>query len=198
MAHRGLRRQRGFAGAQSPRQNWADGAFGGYAGQPAPSARGLSCPTSQPYAFPDCDRVAPVCGADLIAANSMEDNITGIAVGAEFVLTITAGDACQFQPRALYIAAYEFQAATTIANANRLPLLLRAANVGNVSMLRRTNTLGAAVITDPFNAQKQLTPVDWSAFSSVNEQSLTLTFQNINNVIIHGFVAIWGDNLSGG
>lgn len=127
----------------------------------------------------------------------MEIVTTGVAIGDTVTLTITAGDACMFQPRAMYIAAYEFQGATTVANNARLPLLLRAANVGNVSMLRRTDTQGSGIITDPFNADKQLTPVDWAAFSSINEQSLTLTLQNINNTLVHVYVDIWGDNISG-
>jgi hypothetical protein len=102
-------------------------------------------------AFPDCERSAPICGADVIGATSLTDAPAGVAVGAQTTLTVTAGDACQFQPRALYIAAYEFQAATAIANSTRLPLLMLAANVGNVSMLRRLGTNAAGIITDPYN-----------------------------------------------
>lgn len=198
---RSLRQRRGYAG-ESARYNWAQGAFGGsrgYAGATAsaPHAQGISCPTSQPDAFPDCpERVPPICGANLIAANSMEVTPAGVQIGAQQSLTITAGDACQFRARAIYISAYEFQGATSIANAARLPLILRTVTVGNVSMLRRTDTLGSGPITDPFNAEKQLTPVDWSPFSSINEQSLIMGFQNINNVPVHIFVNIWGDNLS--
>ena len=157
----------------------------------------LSCSQASPLASASCDVAPAPCGVDVLGSTSLASNPLGILTGAQGVLTVTAGDACQFQPLAAYIAAYQRQADDSIANANRLPLLLIALDVGNVAMLRRRGDVGSGIITDPYNAQ-QATPlaIRTGPFSSTNEQNLTMTLNNVNNLTVHMFLDIWGSAIN--
>ncbi len=157
----------------------------------------ISCSQASPLANAACVVTPAPCGVDILGSTTLASDAAGILAGAQGVLTVTAGDACQFQPLAAYLAAYERQAPTTIANANRLPMLLIALLIGNVSALRRIGGIGSGIVTDPFNAQ-QATPlaIRTGPFSSTNEQNMTWTLQNLNNVTVHMFLDIWGYAIS--
>ena len=57
-----------------------------------------------------------------------------------------------------------------------------------------------ASVTDPsfgvntlvYGQFKDLECVDWRKFASTNNQQLTLTFNNPNEVAVHIFVDLWG------
>ncbi len=190
MSNNGMRWARPGHGAQ------------GYAGQPAGRAGilttgALSCSQASPLANSVCEVNPAPCGVDVLGSTSLASNPLGIATGVQGVLTVTAGDACQFQPLAAYLAAYERQGDAVIANASRLPMLLVALDIGNVAMLRRRGDLGAGIVTDPYNAQ-QATPlaIKTGPFSSTNEQNMTMTLTNINIVTIHMFLDVWGSAIN--
>ena len=158
---------------------------------------GISCNTASPLARAACDVTPAPCGVDVLGSTSMVTNPTGIAAGAPATLTVTAGDSCQFQALAAYVAAYEFQGATTIANANRLPLLLTRLDIGNVSALRRLGGIGSGIITDPYNAQQgSVMAIRTGPFSSTNEQNMTWVFLNVNFVLTHVYLDVWGFSIN--
>lgn len=185
------RRRRGRAGAY----NFTRPGRGnrGFAGQAGVVSSGISCNTASPLAQAACDVQPAPCGVDVLGTTSLVTDPTGVAAGGQATLTTTAGDSCQFQALAMYVAAYEFQAATTIANAARLPLLLIRMDVGNVSALRRVGGNGSGIITDPYNAQQaSVMAIRTGPFSSTNEQNLSTVYQNLNNLLVHVFQDIWG------
>ncbi len=182
---------RGMAWARPGRGNQ------GYMGNSGVVSGALSCSQASPLANNACDVSPAPCGVDVLGSTTLASNPAGIAVGGQGVLTVTAGDACQFQPLAAYLAAYERQADTAVADAVRVPMLLISLLIGNVSALRRLGGIGSGIISDPFNAQ-QATPlaIRTGPFSSTNEQNMTWTLQNLNNVVIHEFLNIWGYAIS--
>lgn len=171
--------------------------FAGQNGQPSIVAQGLSCSQASPLASGTCTVTPAPCGVDILGSTTLDSNPAGIAPNVDGTLTVTAGDACQFQPMAAYLAGYERQTGTEIANANRLPMLLIRLDVGNVAALRRLGNAGSGIITDPFNAQ-QCSPlaIRVGPFSSTNEQNMTWVLRNINIVTIHMFLDVWGFAIS--
>ncbi len=173
--------------------------YGGYAGQAAcPPPTGVnvndnrySCQASM------CAEEPPVCGCNVIGANTFDLAPTGVAISGLASLAIDAGDACRYQPRSLFLAAY---AAGT--NPEELldpcvscPILLLNARVGTVPMIRRTGSNAFGILSDGYSDRKELTCVDWAPFTSIQNQGLTLDLLNIAGVIQHCFVILWGDNL---
>ena len=205
-AQTGLTRQRG------PMQGYAGQAMGTHA-PPAPAYMNVhSHPSQQGQACPQnvndnrfscqagmCGEQPPVCGCNVIGANTIEDNGgTGLAPGATGNLAIDAGDSCRYQPRSLFIAAY---AASTDAGlilnpCQGCPVLLLNATVGTIPMIRRTGQNSFGILSDAYSDRKELTCVDWAPFTSVQNQGLRLTFLQINETLnYHIFVVLWGDNL---
>ena len=144
-----------------------------------------------------CD-TQPPCGVNVIGGNTL--STTGIAPGATLGVTITAGDAGYFQPRAVYFEAHEFNDADTITTANLAggccswPIILIDVLVGRISMLRRGGSADRGLIQGGFANTKELVAVDWGEFVSTNEQNLQLIFYNPNTAItLHSFVDIWGN-----
>lgn len=183
---------RNFAWARQGRGNQG---FAGNGQQVVSNA--LSCSQASPLANAACDVTPAPCGVDVLGSTTLASNPLGIAIGGQGVLTVTAGDACQFQPLAAYLASYERQGDVAIANEDRAPMLLIALLIGNVSALRRLGGIGSGIITDPYNAQ-QATPlaIRTGPFSSTNEQNMTWTLQNLNNFVIHEFINVWGYAIS--
>lgn len=145
-----------------------------------------------------CAQQLPVCGCNVIGGNTFALGANGIAAAAVAALAIDAGDACRWQPRSMLIVAYQADA----VNAQRLaapivqsPVLLTNATVGTIPMIRRTGANQFGIISDGYSDRKELTCVDWSPFTSVQNQGLTLTFLNIGPNANHIFVILWGDNL---
>lgn len=145
-----------------------------------------------------CAEEKPVCGCNVIGANTFASDPTGLAAGAQRNLAIDAGDACRWQPRSLLIVAYE----ADVANPERLsapivqvPTLLLNATIGTIPMIRRTGANNFGIISDGYSDRKEITCVDWAPFTSVQNQGLTLSFLNIGSNPVHIFNDIWGDNL---
>lgn len=152
----------------------------------------FSCQTSM------CAEEPPVCGCNVIGANTFASDPTGLAAGTQRNLAIDAGDACRWQPRSLLIVAYE----ADVANPERLsspivqvPVLLLNATIGTIPMIRRTGANNFGIISDGYSDRKEITCVDWAPFTSVQNQGLTLSFLNIGANPIHIFNDIWGDNV---
>lgn len=146
----------------------------------------------------------PVLGCNVLGANTLNQVFgvigqgLGVAPGAQAQLSIDAGDSCRYRPRALLIVGYQADdtaniIATPIVQA---PLLLINAFVGNVGVIRRGGLLQFGIISDGFSDRKELTCVDWTPFTSVNNQGLNLTLQSIFGTNMHFFLDLWGDNLS--
>ena len=205
-------RQRLIAGRA--RENWGQsmgtqysgytrrrGGNQGYAGQ-----AGGSCPTA-PQNVNDnryscqasmCAEEKPICGCNVLGANTFALAPTGVAASAQANLAIDAGDACRWQPRSMLIVAYE----ADVANNERLaspivqaPTLLLNAADGTIPQIRRVGANNFGIISDGYSDRKEITCVDWAPFTSVQNQGLTLTFLNINANPVHIFVILWGDNL---
>jgi len=210
-AQTGMTRQRGPMGHCPPNglseaAGMALSANPGYAGQSnmVAAAQGAACPQNvNDNRFSCqagmCAEQPPVCGCNVIGANTLEDNAgLGIAAGAQANLAIDAGDSCRYQPRSLFIAAYAAAAtAGQIVNpCDSCPVLLLNATVGTIPMIRRTGQTSFGILSDAYSDRKELTCVDWAPFTSVQNQGLRLTFLQINeNLPFHIFVVLWGDNL---
>lgn len=144
-----------------------------------------------------CD-TQPPCGVNVIGGNTL--STSGIAPGSTATVTITAGDAGYFQPRAVYFEAHEFNADDTITTANLAggccswPVILVDVLIGRISMLRRGGSADRGLIQGGFANTKELVAVDWGEFVSTNEQNLSLVFYNPNTAVtVHAFVDIWGN-----
>lgn len=200
------RRQRGGRSvAGRMRAQWDGTGDQGFAGA------GAACPTNvndSRYSCqggqPGCDSL-PACGCNVIGANTFNQDFNGaglglgLAAGAVGNLAIDAGDSCRWQPRSMLLTAY--QAASV--NPDQIdvgilavPVLLTNARVGSIPMIRRTGAVQFGIISDGYSDRKEITCVDWAPFTSVQNQGLTLSFQNIADTLpIHVFVVLWGDNL---
>ena len=206
-AQTGLTRQRAA-------QGYAGAPIGTHAqGGPVPAYMNVHSHPSQQEACPQnvndnrfscqagmCAEQPPVCGCNVIGANTLEDNGgLGLAPGATSNLAIDAGDSCRYQPRSLFIAAYAASAVTPglIVNpAAGAPVLMLNATVGTIPMIRRTGQTSFGILSDAYSDRKELTCVDWAPFTSVQNQGLRLTFLQINETLnFHVFVVLWGDNL---
>lgn len=154
-----------------------------------------------------CNTKAPYCGCNVLGGNTFVDDFgagagLGIPTLGTAVLQIDAGDACRWQPRSLHLIAFpaglnanEIAATTTVDG--RVPVVLTNAAVGSIPMIRRTGQLNFGIISTGYSAEKELTCVDWAAFTSTQNQGLSLSIYNPNTVPVHAFVDLWGDNLSG-
>lgn len=145
-----------------------------------------------------CAEEKPVCGCNVLGANTFALAPNGVAAGATAALAIDAGDACRWQPRSLLFVAYE----ADVANPERLaspivqvPVLLLNSTVGTIPMIRRTGANNFGIISDGYSDRKEITCVDWAPFTSVQNQGNTQTFLNIGANPVHIFVDMWGDNL---
>ena len=180
----------------------------GYAGQ------GAACPPSSQNVNDNryscqagmCAEQPPVCGCNVIGANTFAIAPQGVVPAATAALAIDAGDTCRYQPRSLFIAAYR---ASTVAGENELlfqsqltdgcvecPVVLTNARVGTIPMIRRTGANQFGILSQAYSDRKELTCVDWAPFTSVQNQGLTMDFLQINSQAnYHIFVVLWGDNL---
>lgn len=145
-----------------------------------------------------CAEEKPVCGCNVIGANTFALAPNGVAAGATVNLAVDAGDACRWQPRSLLLVAYE----ADVANPERLaapivqvPFLLLDARVGTIPMVRRIGANNFGIISDGYSDRKEITCVDWAPFTSVQNQGLTFSFLNIGANPVHMFTDNWGDNL---
>lgn len=142
-----------------------------------------------------CTPLPPRCDCHVIGVNTLES--AGVLSGAFGTVTLDSGDASYFVP--YYIAIIAFQ---VLASDNGL-----IANPGTPLMSMLTNSVSGrepnmrrASATDPtfgvwtlvYGFEKELECVDWKKFASTNNQQLTMTFYNPNNVDIHVFVNMWG------
>ena len=176
----------------------------GYAGQAAcpPTSQNVndnrySCQAGM------CAEQPPVCGCNVIGANTFAIAPTGVVASATAALAIDAGDTCRYQPRSLFIAAYRastggnellFESATN-DGCVECPVVLTNARVGTIPMIRRTGANQFGILTQAYSDRKELTCVDWAPFTSVQNQGLTLDFLQVNEANYHIFVVLWGDNL---
>ena len=142
-----------------------------------------------------CTPLPPRCDCHVIGVNSI--NSAGIASGATGNLTIDSGDASYFVP--YYMAVIAFQVNGTdnglIANPGTplMALLINSVSGREPNMRRASNTDPTfGVWTLIYGFEKELECVDWRKFASTNNQQLTMTFYNPNNVDIHVFVNLWG------
>lgn len=202
MARHLVRRQggysRGYAGAAG-----YDAGCGVDAFVHGPAVEGAGGPGS------NCPVAPPYCGCNVLGGNTLgaagdNDPIAAQSVGINPIV-IDSGDACRWQPRSMLIRAYSALDDAGMAlpagqiNCSRpASALLFSAQVGNIFMTRRVASIGQVdfgMIIDGWSDRKELTCVDWSAFTSTNNQQLRLDFYNPCNEPIHVFVDLWGDNL---
>lgn len=145
---------------------------------------------------PMCERLPPICGASVIGFNTLTTNLLGVAPGATVTIPVTAGDACGYQARALFLAAFEADANTNSRLASplvQLPFILINVRVGSVPQIRRAGQLQFGILSDAYSDQKELTPVDFARFTSVQQQGLEFDVQAITNESVHIFGVVWGD-----
>lgn len=192
----------------------AAGYAAGYAGEqqcgvPSAYAQSAACPTNVndnrfSCQVGMCAEQPPVCGCNVIGANSFNQavapNLVGLGVpsGATVNLPIDAGDSCRYQGRSMLIVAYEADentAETLATPCVSCPVLLLNARVGTVPMIRRVGSNAFGIISDGYSDRKELTCIDWAPFTSVQNQGLTLSLLNIATPDQHIFTIIWGDNL---
>lgn len=186
--------------------------YAGYAGQngagcgveafvngPAVDPRGAGCAVAPPY-----------CGCNVLGGNTLQDATgaaqAGLAAGACQTITIDSGDACRWQPRSILVSAYA--ASATVGQIDcvlgRVSGLITQVRIGSIPMIRRPGSAtqqGFGIIIDGYSDNKELTCVDWSAFTSTNNQTLQIEVCNICDVAgtpngVHFFVDLWGDNLA--
>lgn len=145
-----------------------------------------------------CAEEKPVCGCNVLGANTFALAPNGVAAGATINLAMDAGDACRWQPRSMLIVAYE----ADVANPERLaapivqvPTLLLNAAIGTIPMIRRIGANNFGIISDGYSDRKEITCVDWAPFTSVQNQGLTFTYLNIGANPVHIFNDMWGDNI---
>lgn len=145
-----------------------------------------------------CERLPPVCGANVLGWNTLAIAQSGVAPGVSITIPLDAGDACKWQPRALFLAAFEADGVTAQRLASplvQLPFLLLNASVGSIPQIRRANRIDFGILSDAYSDRKELTAVDWAPFTSVQNQGLSFIVQSIVNENIHIFGVVWGDNL---
>lgn len=144
-----------------------------------------------------CDYAEPVCGANALGFNTLNDFANGIPAGtASAQLSIDSGDACKFMARALFLVAYEADAVTAGRVASplvQLPILIVNVRVGTQPQIRRIDQLQFGIISDGFSDRKEITPVDWKPFTSTQNQGLIIAFASITNEPVHAFGILWGD-----
>ncbi len=179
----------------------------GMVGQTAIAQPGGACPVPRasnvnlnPYSCQAamCAEQLPVCGCNVIGANTFVLAANGVAASANANLPIDAGDACRYQPRSMLLVAYQADtqiAQRLVAPIVQSPVLMLNATVGTIPMIRRTGANDFGIISDGYSDRKELTCLDWSPFTSVQNQGLTLSFLNIGPNANHIFVILWGDNL---
>ncbi len=140
-----------------------------------------------------CEVRPAKCECQVIGTNTLLTN--GIASAAFGPLTIDSGDADFFIPYYMFIVALQVGATPTLSTQGGvLPVLLQQSRSGQEPNMRR------ASVTDPsfgvntlvYGQFKDLECVDWRRFASTNNQQLTLTFFNPNEVAVHIFVDLWG------
>lgn len=148
-----------------------------------------------------CGAEEVTCNCNVLGGNTFAVNADGfsgvglgIAPGRQAEIRIDSGDACRWQPKNLLLVAY--RASNTVnqlANPiERLPFLLLNAQIGTISMIRRVGDVGFGIVSDGYSDNKDLTCVDWASFIATNNQGLTLTVYNPNDVSVHVFADLWG------
>ncbi len=140
------------------------------------------------------------CECQVVGTNTLLTN--GIASAAFGPLTIDSGDADFFIPYYMFIVALQTGATPTLSTQGAvLPVLLQQSRSGQEPNMRRASVTdqSVGVNTLVYGQFKDLECVDWRKFSSTNNQQLTLTFYNPNEVAVHIFVDLWGiPGVSGG
>ncbi len=142
-----------------------------------------------------CTPLPPRCDCHVIGINTINSN--GILSGATGNVTLDSGDASYFVPYYIAIAAFQVNASDNGLLANPgtpLMVLLIDSTSGREPNMRRASN------TDPtfgvwsliYGFEKEIECVDWRKFASTNNQQLTMTFYNPNNVDVHVFVNVWG------
>lgn len=145
-----------------------------------------------------CEGKPPRCDCHVIGGNTLNTAGIGTAsLAARFgPVQLDSGDAAAFIPYYLYVVAFQVGGAapnTTIQGAPLMVLLQNSRSGQEPNMRRASETdpnLGVAALV--YGDRKELECIDWQRFSSQNNQQLTLTFYNPNNVTVHIFVDIWG------
>ena len=177
---------RGSVGQRDSCGNWVDSSTG------AGHGRRVVDPGARESA---CTPLPPRCDCHVIGANTIDT--TGIASGTFGTLTLDSGDATYFVP--YYIAIIAFQVNGTdnglIANPGTpLMVLLSDSVSGREPNMRRASATDPTfgVWTLIYGFEKEIECVDWRKFASTNNQQLTMTFYNPNNVDVHVFVNMWG------
>ena len=157
---------------------------------------GCSAGTGRRVRYKDgyvCNVRPPKCECQVIGTNTLLTN--GVASATFGTLTIDSGDADFFIPYFMFIVALQTGATPTLSTQGGvLPVLLQQSRSGQEPNMRR------ASVTDPsfgvntlvYGQFKDLECVDWRQFASTNNQQLTLTFFNPNEVSVHIFVDLWG------
>lgn len=174
-------------GARDACGNWVDSS-----GDNAGHGRRVVNPENRDSA---CTPLPPRCDCHVIGVNSLET--AGVLSGAFGTLTLDSGDASYFIP--YYIAVIAFQVLASdnglIANPGTpLMAMLTNSTSGREPNMRRASTTDPTfgVWTLIYGFEKEIECVDWRKFASTNNQQLTMTFYNPNNVDIHVFVNMWG------
>lgn len=145
-----------------------------------------------------CDVKPPRCDCHVIGGNTLLTNGIGVAtLAARFgQVVLDSGDAGAFIPYYMFVVAFQVGGdlpTTTIQGVPLLVLLQDSRSGREPNMRRASDTdpqLGVACTV--YGERKELECIDWLRFASTNNQQLTLTFYNPNNVAVHVFVDIWG------
>lgn len=133
------------------------------------------------------------CNCQVVGANTLLT--AGIASAAFGPVTVDSGDADFFIPYYMFIVALQVGATPTLSTqGNPLMVLLQNSVSGREPNMRRASVTDQSfgVSTLVYGQFKDLECVDWRKFASVNNQQLTLTFYNPNEVAVHVFVNLWG------
>lgn len=185
-AERYAEQGRGSVGQRDNCGNWTDSSTG------AGHGRRVVDPSNRDSA---CVPLPPRCDCHVIGANTINSN--GVASGQFGTLSLDCGDASYFVP--YYIAIIAFQVNGTdnglIANPGTpLMVLLSDSVSGREPNMRRASATDPTfgVWTLIYGFEKEIECVDWRKFASTNNQQLTMTFYNPNNVDVHVFVNMWG------
>jgi hypothetical protein len=153
---------------------------------------------TKPLPDEPCDVKPPRCDCHVIGGNTLDTPGIGTAtLAARFgQVQLDSGDAGAFIPYYMFVVAFQVGGANPEFTIQGLPLmvLLQDSRSGREPNMRRASDsdpqLGVA--TTVYGERKELECIDWLKFASTNNQQLTLTFYNPNNVTVHVFVDIWG------
>lgn len=153
---------------------------------------------TRPLPDEPCDVKPPRCDCHVIGGNTFDTPGIGVAtLAARFgQVQLDSGDAGAFIPYYIFVVAFQVGGDNPEFTIQGTPLLvlLQDSRSGREPNMRRASDsdpqLGVACTV--YGERKELECIDWLRFASTNNQQLTLTFYNPNNVVVHVFVDIWG------